>query len=478
MSRYVKAVVKTAEVFTPSKTPTHTSVTRKSVLGQIEVLAEQGGAFISVMGTTKLGKSTLVKSVMRSAAFHAYIPGQNLGAGAAGLWSRLASDLGIPASTTSGTVVGDKSKWGFFGRFGISVPGFSSGGGARIDGEHHVDKSNASTYEMDTPSAVAEAMALLCQDARSKGEQPPILVIDDFHFVTDPSVRRDLVLALRPMTDADVTVILATLPGREDDAGFENTNVGGRHYPVILPLWNEKELREIATTGFRALNLTAQSEVVDRLIGQSYGSPQIMQQLCLNLCRVTNGIKDDTSGVGMLDEPDDWSDFFRMVKDPQSASWLRKLGVGLTARRPRTSKAELPDGRSLDGYQLILWALHEMGSPSEASFAAVRSKIESLPAVKKLGINAFKLEQKAQSMNVVASREMTQALAALPAESAVSDEDDESLFTDDEVRVAKLIPQPVFEVVGDKAVDMQLRILDPLLAYTLNWHPEVFATQS
>lgn len=38
----------------------------------------------------------------------------------------------------------------------------------------------------------------------------------------------------------------------------------------------------------------------------------------------------------------------------------------------------------------------------------------------------------------------------------------------------RLIPQPVFEVTGDKASDMKLIILDPLLAYTLSWHPEAF----
>ncbi len=473
-------MVKTAEVFTPSKTPTHTSVTRKELWAKVEGLAEQGGAFISVMGTTKLGKSTLVKSVMQTAAFHAYIPGQTVTEGAGALWSRLASDLGIPASTTSGTVSGDKSKWGFFGRFGISVPGFTGGGGSSVGGEHSIDTSKGATYEMDAPSAVTEALTLLAQDAREKNSQPPIIVIDDFHFVMKPEKRRELILALRPMTDADVTVILATLPGREDDAGFDNTNVSGRHYPVDVPLWDGNELREIATTGFKTLNLAAATHVVNQLIEQSYGSPQIMQQLCLNLCRITNHVKDDNSGVSMLDEPEDWSAFYRLVKDPQSTSWLRKLGVGLTARRPRTSKAELPDGRTLDGYQLILWALHEMGAPSEASFVAVRAKIDELASVKKLGVNRFGLEQKARSMNVVASREMSVALSAMPADEdddAADEESDTPLFTEDEIRLAALIPQPVFEVVGDKASNMQLRILDPLLAYTLNWHPEVFANR-
>lgn len=467
----------TSEVFTPNKAPTFTSVTRSELWDEVEALSEQGGAFVSVMGTTKLGKSTLVKSVMKKAAFYVYIPGQNLSSGAGALWTRLASELGIPASTTSGKVVGDKSKWSFMARFGISVPGFNSSAGAGVEGEHHVDQSSGSTYEMDTPSAVAEAMAMLAADARTKGGFPPIIVIDDFHFVIDVEKRRELILALRPLAESDVTVILATLPGREADPGFDDTNVGGRHYPVTVPIWSDDELREIATTGFKTLNVAAAPDVVTTLIEQSYGSPQIMQQLCLNLCRSVNKVKDDNSGVGMLDAPTEWAGFFRLVKDPQSSKWLKTLGLGLTARNPRKVKGELPDGRLFDGYQLILWALHQMGAPTEVSFVDLRAKINELPTVASIGVGRFALEQKAKNMNSLASREMTGALSR-HAEAVELDEDenslDASLFSEEELRLAAQIPQPVFEVSGEKAANMKLTILDPLLAYTLSWHPEAF----
>lgn len=134
----------------------------------------------------------------------------------------------------------------------------------------------------------------------------------------------------------------------------------------------------------------------------------------------------------------------------------------------------------MDGYQLILWALHEMGAPAEVAFTRVRSKINELPAVKEQGVGRFALEQKAKNMNTLASRDMKQAL-----ENKTSgdnpDEDDSSadaqVFTEEELRLAERVPQPVFEVVGDNAASMRIRILDPLLAYTLNWHPESFASR-
>lgn len=447
--------------------------------------SRQGGAFISIMGTTKLGKSTFVKEVMATAKFHVYIPGQNLVEGASALWPRLVAELGIPTSTTTGKVTGDKSKWSIFGRLGISTPVVKLGAGTTIGGERHTDNSQGSTFEMDAPKAVAEGFKAIAADARSKKESPPIIVIDDFHFILDPLKRRELILALRQITEEDATFILATLPGREDDEGFQNTNVGGRHYAVTVPVWDDEELREIATEGFKTLHVGASQETVDRLIRQSFGSPQLMQQHCLNLCVRVNKVEDSESGVGWLEEPDSWDKFFRWVKDPQSAGWLKRLGLGLTARRPRVANVTVPDGSVLDGYQAILWSLHALGAPKEISFAALRDQISSIPNVTTAEVNRLGMEGKARNMNVVAARDMTDALKSAPSRSTAANDDeddgvtadtesDDNLFTNEEIRVANQIPQPVFEVVGEKAADMQIRILDPLLAYTLHWHPESF----
>lgn len=461
-------MVRTTEVFTPNRTPTFTSVDRSELRESLDDFIDQGGAFVSVLGTTKLGKSTLVKSAMTSASFHAYIPGQNLIGGVSSLWSRLAADLGIPVSATTGKVVGNKSRWSFFAKFGLMGTETGAEGGR----ERSVDDSKDMTYEQDTPSAVAFALSTLAVEARKRGELPPVIVIDDFHFVTSADSRRDLIWALRTVTENDCSVILATLPGRESEEAFGGTQVGGRHYPLVIPIWDDAELREIATTGFEVLKVTASPKLIERLVGQSYGSPHLMQQLCLNLCRSVNQVRDDSSAGRTLQEPESWEEFFREVRDPHSVSWLEKLGIGLKQRNPRKVKAEV-DGRQLDGYQLILWALHQLGARSEVEFVAIRDFIAGLPGVT-VNVSRFALEQKARNMNFLATREMTQALALHDPEKA-EDADESEGFTEEEVRVAGLIPQPVFEVTGTHAANMKVRILDPLLAYTLAWHPEAFA---
>lgn len=451
---------------------------RKKLWNDLSQLADQGGAFIPVLGVTKLGKTTLVKDVMKRGAY-VYLPSQELTAGPSALWSHLATSLEIPTSTTKGKVMGDKSKWGFFAKFGVTVPGLNLGGGSNIEGEHSVDKSTGFTYELELSTAVTEAMRLLAATAEEKGDHPPVIVLDDFHFVTNVRTRREILLALRPVMENDATLILASLPGREHDEAYDGANLDGRLAPIKVPIWDREELREIATLGFAILKVVPQPGVVDKLIEQSYGSPQIMQQLCLNLCR-ENEVRDDESGVGVLDSPADWPTFFRLIKDSQSIKWLGLLGIGLTQRGNPRNRVTLVDGRSFDGYQLILWAIHELGSPSEVAFTSVANKIAELLDRPVAELATYALEQKAKNMNVVATREMKDALAKHAESSGepAADELDIELktFSAEEIDLAELIPQPVFEVSGDRAADMTLRIMNPLLAYALTWHPESFET--
>lgn len=188
-------------------------------------------------------------------------------------------------------------------------------------------------------------------------------------------------------------------------------------------------------------------------------------------------MKNDLSTVRELTSPANMEEFFRSVKDPQSVGWINNLGIGLVSRRPRT-RYSLPDGRSLDGYQLILNALHELGAPSEVPFKVIKDQIQKSLGTSKAAVTKMNLETKALNMNVVASRDMTAALEVRERMDDLSTEQlmelpEEALFTAEEVQLAVRMPQPPFEVIG-KGAAMKIRILDPLLSYTLRWHPEEF----
>jgi hypothetical protein len=51
-----------------------------------------------------------------------------------------------------------------------------------------------------------------------------------------------------------------------------------------MTYWNETELEQIAYLGFRELNADIAPGVIRRLTREAFGSPQLMQAICLNLC--------------------------------------------------------------------------------------------------------------------------------------------------------------------------------------------------
>lgn len=108
------AILHTSDIFTPAKLPTVTDVDRTSVSRELSTWVRRGGYFVSLLGNTKLGKTTLVKGFLASqpeGSWTTYIPGQRLGEGSADLWTKLAKDLGIPTSRDTGMANSDKATW-------------------------------------------------------------------------------------------------------------------------------------------------------------------------------------------------------------------------------------------------------------------------------------------------------------------------------------------------------------------------------
>jgi hypothetical protein len=48
--------------------------------------------------------------------------------------------------------------------------------------------------------------------------------------------------------------------------------------------WSQTELEQIGYKGFQALNMDIAPSVLKQLCSEAFGSPQLMQAICLNLC--------------------------------------------------------------------------------------------------------------------------------------------------------------------------------------------------
>lgn len=431
------------DVFTPGKATTLTYVdrTHKNVAADLRVSLKRGGKFISVVGPTKMGKTVLVE---REAPTAVVIQGQSIRQ-VNDLWSRLASFFEVPVATTAGKVVGNKAKWGFFGKFGI--PAFSAGGD--IGGEHSVDRSKSHNTEVYADQVLPE----LVEKLRAAGQLVTI-VLDDFHFIPEQT-RREVIQALKPLAHKGASVVIITLPHRRSEASRLVKDVGGRTETIEVEPWSDDDLALIAQKGFGELHVDDPAQLGERMASESYGSPQIMQQLCLELCERANNVENALSTRFTLQAPADWASFWRLVRDEDSSDWLSKLDSGPKERGQTRNRHRLNSGLDLDGYGVLLVALRALGPKLSISLDELNAEIARQLVSKKT--SSLGIVTKLGHMSTIAAKSLD---ASAP----------EVELEDDEIQdPAAGSAQPVFEYVAERE---EIHILEPYLAYTLKWHSD------
>lgn len=471
------ALIQTADVFTPAELPRITDVNRTELTTGITRLLSRKG-YISLTGATKLGKTTFVRGFLASlpeGSWSTYIPGQSLKNGAEDLWIRLAQALEIPTSKESGLASSDKMTWGFLGRLKIGLFGVADATtGANVGGEHATTTTVGDKFTVVPEQAVTEALGLIRENSRKV-----VIAIDDFHFILDADKRQAIIVALRPLVDLGCKAILSTILGGDLDPAFNNTNTGGRRKSLVVDPWEVEELEAIATKGFRALNLWASPGLITDLAEQSFGSPQIMQQLCLDLCEIENKFieRDDQAQAEEVHAPADREAFYRSLDDDEAMGWLRKLAAGPNPRKKRRRRMyPTTPPVELDGYQLILHTIHAMGSPTQLPLVELKRHVGEALRLDPKELNKIALEQKARNLGEIAARDTTEALQAQVDQLPLFESDDEDEGSEEDFAYAELIgrqaiPQPVFEVKGADR-EATISILDPLFSYMLKWHPD------
>lgn len=456
-------MLKTTEVFTPNtSSPRLSKVSRVALEEHLADKVDEGGMYIFVQGVTKLGKTTLVRGAVKELDSHFWFDAQNLREGTAALWSALASQLRHPIEEAMKSTNTDTSKWSFLGSLGF--PGITVG--TRAGGSHASGWEKSRIITNDLPHAIPAALAALRESGKSAA-----IVLDDFHFIDDQEVRTQILQALKPVADKGVTIIVVTLPYRDNFQAFTTSNIGGRSAVLEIPTWTEEELSEIAETGFAQLSVWAENADISLLAANSFGSPQIMQNLCLQLCRQINQIRQAQSALTKLELPSDSERLFKLVSDQNALNWLKHLGRGLNTRgKKRRIYSIKDDGQKmgLDGYTLVLHALRKLGPQPRTPLAVLKAELAKLREVDISVISRMNLSQILTPMSLLALNDMQAKLKEV-------DEAQEHLEADDIFADSQRleVPQPVFEW-SDQEGAKPINILDPLLLFTLRWHwPDV-----
>ena len=155
--------------------------------------------------------------------------------------------------------------------------------GDRIENEHslwseafrQLQSPITSGYANNT---VGETIDLLID------KQLPV-ILDDFHYVKK-ELQYGICRQMKNAASRGLRFVVLNTPHRVDDPVRSNPDMSGRFFEVNLGFWTEADLMQIGKKGFEQLGLRVSDDVLQNLARESLRSPQLMQTLCLETCRV------------------------------------------------------------------------------------------------------------------------------------------------------------------------------------------------
>lgn len=110
------------------------------------------------------------------------------------------------------------------------------------------------------------------------------MFIDDFHTIPS-TMKRYVAAQLKAAAEKNVKIVLAEVPHMADDPIANLPDLSGRIERIEFSYWSAEDLVSIAMKGFEKLNVIINESALLAIADESAGSPQLMQRLCLDLCK-------------------------------------------------------------------------------------------------------------------------------------------------------------------------------------------------
>lgn len=350
--------MKIQSIFTPNDIPTVTYVKRdeQKLEDHLKQHYKTPNLIVSVSGPSKSGKTVLIKKVIPE-EYLITIAGAGI-TSAENVWERALNWMERPTQTVVSTSSSDAISLSAEAGGKAKIP-FVAEGGAKVTGggSHTSQSARSETF----------ARSGMQQVIREIGGSEFALFIDDFHYIR-PEIRDEIGKQLKSAAENGVKIITASVPHRAEDVVRSNTELRGRVAAVNLTYWNESELTEIARQGFNHLNAELAPNVERQFASEAFGSPQLMQSMCLNLC-YTLGLTEKLAAQQRIETPEKaiietlertsaFTDFSKMVS---------ALHTGPRTRGTERKIHLFTDGTKGDVYRAILLAIKS--DPAALSFA-------------------------------------------------------------------------------------------------------------
>jgi hypothetical protein len=278
-------------------------------------------------------------------------------------WAAVADELGVATEVgmDGGLSHTESGKW--TGELNL---GAAKGGRAK-------DQSVTRDRRMSERSSRSPSSA-----SRRKLREDPdhVLIIDDFHYVPS-AVQLEIVRGMKDLVFDGVGFIVAAVPHRAYDVVRVEKEMTGRVAQLEVGFWGPRDLKQIASAGFAALNVVVSDALVQRLVDECFQSPHLMQEFCRQLCSGAAIVETCATPTG-IGEPD-WDTFFA-----QLAPGTSKAAFDLLARGPRQRSdrkvRKLRDGNETDIYGAVLRAIAATGPLTELKYEQLRGALRSVLA--------------------------------------------------------------------------------------------------
>lgn len=264
------------EVFTPNDFPTVTYVDRAEhkLEARLRDVYETPNMVISVAGPSKSGKTVLIKKVVPEDMLIT-VRGASI-KGPDDLWVRVLDWMGAPVEISEQQSTSNEVTGGSEGGGGFTIP---------FAGKIEAKLTAGGTRGWGGAENKTFLRTGLEQVIREIGKSDFVVFIDDFHYIP-AAIRDDIGKQIKAAAESGVKIFTASVPHRSDDVVRSNPELRGRVVAIDLELWTSSELIQIARKGFEALNVDLAPDIERRFAAEAFGSPQLMQSICLNLALV------------------------------------------------------------------------------------------------------------------------------------------------------------------------------------------------
>lgn len=360
------------DVFTAGGMPSITYNARENLGLEKKLKTRLGmkGKVLSVTGPTKIGKTVLWKKVIPEEK-RVHILGGSIRR-EEDIWESILSALKGYSKWTEETAAEEETK---------TAEGITAG----VDGSFlgviklRTKYNNTSTIgeKETTKKAISYSVSPMHVALDLLRHNDLILIIDDFHYI-DKQVQGNVIRALKDPVAEGLKLIISSVPHRDHDALKAEREMTGRVYQIKVPIWTNEDLNEIAVTGFKELNLNCPKEVIEIFVKESYNSPHLMQEFCLNLC-LENEIFEQKPSIFDVTVPTDYNAFFQdIVESSTSKEIYQKLVCGpLSTSRDRKVR-QFKNGSEGDIYTAVMHALAELLDHNTISAEIIKNKLQEI----------------------------------------------------------------------------------------------------